>query len=550
MRVQWLAIFSVFILVSSLAKAQPSSVSEDSQIIEVETASGRLSGSVENGVAAFKGIPYAKPPVGDLRWAATETIDPWEGTRDAMEFPAPCAQPFLPQDIESDNSDDKPWVFQSEGAFAAVNADFLPGSSEDCLYLNIWSRVNDFGDSDLPVMLWFHGGSGSSAEAFFDGTNFAKQGIVLVTFNRRMSTLGSFSHPALTAEAEELGVPLIDYSQSDQLEALKWIRNNIAAFGGDKDNITVFGQSAGGAAIEGLLTTRQAEGLFHKAIIQSGSGFRGTVTHAQHEELGIALLDAEGLEGANLTAKELREIPLQQLPWAGVSVRRDAESAEDIETQRFYDIPMIIGWNSFDGSSLRFPAEEMLANTPTLVRAIYEEQGLAGDDLIYSIYTDRRNGAPAKWLATQTSSGSPSYLYHFDYVLTLARRFVRGAEHGREVIHVFDNWLKTPPEVMPNIKALIREDDLEMSRTLQECWVNFAKSGVPSCANTPVWNAFVEQTEEVMVFGTTNRVETGFREKELDVQFRHMQDTINNRRNDYERLMVELERISDNRRGH
>lgn len=534
-------VIAVFPLAGLQAQSLPPL--EESHKVELEIESGRLSGSVDDGIAVFKGIPYAKPPIGELRWAPTETVDSWEGIRDATEFSAPCAQPYLGQSDETTENENSPWVFQSEGAFTALNVEILPGSSEDCLYLNVWSPNNRLDTSGLPVMLWFHGGSGSSSEAFFDGTNFAKQGVVLVTFNRRMSSLASFSHPALTKESEQAGQALTSYSRMDQLEVLHWIQRNIESFGGDKHNVTVFGQSAGGAAIEGLLTTERAEGLFHKAIVQSGSGFRGSVSHEQHEQLGVALLSAMGLDGPNLSAQDLRDIPVERIPWAGVSFKRERDRSATIESEQIIDVPMIIGWNSFDGSSLRFPSDEMLANTPSSVREVYEKHGLAGDDLVYSIYTDRRNGAPAKWLATHTSSGSPSYLYYFDYVLTLARNFLRGAEHGREVIHVFDNWLKTPPDVVPNIGALLREQDLEMSRIMQECWVNFASSGVPSCARTPTWKPYNKESDELMVFGTTNRMESGFRKDFLNIQIENRRETMGNRRNDYRRLMQDLKEM-------
>lgn len=519
---------------------------ENVNSIEVSITSGGLSGLVENDIAVFRGIPYAAPPVGPLRWAPTASVDSWDGARDATKFSAPCSQPDTNTSEQTVDPSNPPWVFESEGVFAALNVNTLEGSSEDCLYLNVWAPAENLETENLPVMVWFHGGAGSASDPFFDGTNFAQKGIVLVTFNRRMSMLGNFSHPALTKEASS-DQPLGNYSRLDQLEALRWVNSNIESFGGDPNNITLFGQSAGGAAIIGLLATKQSEGLFHKAIVQSSSGFWGTLTHEQHERLGSELVSQAGLDGSEATVEELRNLPIDELPW-GTGTATDGrwwvESKTDaVEAGRIIDIPLIIGWNSYDGSSLRFSGEEMLSNTPASIRKLYEEQGLEGEDLVYAIYTDRRNGGPAKWLASNTASGSPSYLYQFSYVLSIARRFVRGAEHGRDVIHVFDNWLKTPASVMPNIESLLREEDLAMSKTIQECWVNFARYSVPSCANTPVWNSYNDESEEVMIFDTTNRLESNFRKNELDAQIDSMQNTILNRKNDFEKLLQNLQGI-------
>jgi para-nitrobenzyl esterase len=238
------------------------------------------------------------------------------------------------------------------------------------------------------------------------------------------------------------------------------------------------------------------------------------------------------------------------LPWAGFHTldgRWWSESKNAaIAGRRINDVPLIIGWNSFDGSSLRFPAERVLAETPKDVLATYPGVGISDRELAYSVYTDRHNGAPARWMAAQTSDGAPTYLYQFSYVLSAARASSRGAEHGREIFHVFDNWDKIPkkelPPEIPSLEAILTDQDREMTRLLHDCWISFARNGKPECEGAPAWPRYRPDQDQLMDFGETVEVRRYFRKAQLDAQVGSMDDTIATRRHAALELIDRLER--------
>ena len=258
---------------------------------------GVLVGREADGVQSFKGVPYARPPVGDLRWRAPQRAEPWSGVRDAGQVGAICIQP----PANGDNG-----------------VGPLP-MSEDCLTLNVWAPENR--EASLPVMVWIHGGglnNGSGTAALYDGTRLAQRGVVVVTINYRLGRLGFFDHPALAAERER-GEPAANYGLMDVILALRWVRDNAAAFGGDPDKVTIFGESAGGALVTRLMISEPARGLFHRAVVQSGLGRdEGTpLAEARRDggpsmrARGEAFAEALGLEAA--TAAQLRDIPAVKL---------------------------------------------------------------------------------------------------------------------------------------------------------------------------------------------------------------------------------------------
>jgi len=260
----------------------------------VEVEQGVLAGRVAEGVRSFRGIPYAAPPVGELRWRAPQRPAPWTGERDAGQVGAICIQPPA-------NGD--PGVGP------------LP-MSEDCLTLNVWTP-EDRGAEPLPVMVWIHGGglnNGSGTAALYDGTNLAKRGVVVVTINYRLGRLGFFDHPALAAERAP-GGPAANYGLMDVIAVLRWVQDNAAGFGGDPANVTIFGESAGGTIVTRLMISPEARGLFHRAVVQSGLGRdEGTPLDQPRRDGGPSMRDrgaafAEDLSFENATADQLRDIP-------------------------------------------------------------------------------------------------------------------------------------------------------------------------------------------------------------------------------------------------
>jgi len=254
---------------------------------------GVLVGREADGVRSFKGVPYARPPVGDLRWRAPQPAPPWDGERDAGRVGAICIQP----PANGDNG-----------------VGPLP-MSEDCLTLNVWAPAD--GEGPLPVMVWIHGGglnNGSGTAALYDGTNLAKRGVVVVTINYRLGRLGFFDHPALAAEREE-GDPAGNYGLMDVIAALQWVRDNAAAFGGDPGNVTVFGESAGGALVTRLMISEPARGLFHRAVVQSGLGRdEGTPLDRPRHDGGPSIQargEAFATAHGAATAEELRSLPAE-----------------------------------------------------------------------------------------------------------------------------------------------------------------------------------------------------------------------------------------------
>ncbi|HEY9217183.1 MAG TPA: carboxylesterase family protein, partial [Phenylobacterium sp.] len=238
------------------------------QAPKVTIDSGVLVGQSQGPANVFKAIPFAKPPVGELRWKAPQAPAKWQGERQATTFAVPCPQPVYPD---------------------RANGGGVSGATgEDCLYLNVWAPKNA---SNAPVMLWLYGGAGYLGGAHlgaYEGTNFARDGVILVTANYRLGTLGSFAHPALTKAAGP-NDPLGGYALMDAIAALQWIQRNIKSFGGDPGNVTLFGQSAGGAMVTSLLSVPSAKGLYHKAIIHSGAALRPGSSLADAEAAGVKI---------------------------------------------------------------------------------------------------------------------------------------------------------------------------------------------------------------------------------------------------------------------
>lgn len=463
----------------------------------IETAQGPVVGvAVDPATVAFKGIPYAAPPVGPLRWKPPAPAPHWSAPRDATHFGSPCPQSAI----------------GNGGGGGARNT--VPGTpSEDCLTLNVWAPASRA--HPLPVMVWIHGGAhriGSGAAPFYDGAAFARDGVILVTLNYRLGLLGYFAHPALTAEAGP-DAPLANYGTMDQIAALRWVRDNIAGFGGDPHNVTVFGESAGGVASLLMLTVPEARGLFDKAIVESGGGWNAMPDLAASERAGIA---ATGL-GATTTAEQLRALPVSALSTikAGVGFgpvidgRLVHESiASAFAAGRAAAVPLIIGTNSDEGSlmeSFGMPPEQVLAPFPQPARdALHREYGdRAPDDaaLARRLFGDGAFGAPARWVAQAAAKRAPVWLYRFDYVPDVLRDRRNGVVHGGEIPFVFDSW-----KAMPMLDGLLTAVDRAEVATVHGCWIAFARTGTPSCTGAPAWPAYSAANAATMNFAAENTV--------------------------------------------
>lgn len=476
---------------------------------QVRTPAGLLQGTTtgDAGIRVFKGIPYAAPPVGELRWQPPRPAAPWQGVRDATQFGLPCMQGSVFSDI----------------AFKNV--------SEDCLSLNIWTPGRRAGDR-LPVMVWIHGGgfqAGAGAEPRHDGEAFTRKGVVLVTFNYRLGVFGFFAHPELTRESGRNASG--NYGMLDQVAALRWVQENIAAFGGDPGNVTIFGESAGSFAVSALMASPLARGLFHKAIGESGAFFTaggGTLALAP-----LAVSEQQGVKfGASLGAETLaalRARPAQEVlqaaskaqPWFSPNLDGyflPEEVWAVFAAGKQSGVPLLAGWN----------ADEIRAGVvlgkqkPTAQTFAEEARKRFGDSAVavlkaYPAGTDEEalesaaalasdmfiGYATWKWIETHLQTGrSPVYRYSFDRKIPVepdskimgvpATSRDIGARHAGEIEYVFGALDLSLPKVP------WEPIDRKLSDAMTSYWANFARTGNPNGAGLPKWPRYDESGRRVL----------------------------------------------------
>lgn len=469
--------YPVFALLSLVPLVSPA---QQLRTVQTRIEAGVVEGvvSADNQVRTFKGIPFAAPPLGALRWKPPQPVVPWTGVLKTVDYgPRPMQERVFDDMVFHDS-----------------------GPSEDCLYLNLWLPENH-GPGKLPVMVWIFGGgfvAGSTSEPRQDGGNLCKKGVLVVSANYRLGVFGLLAHPALSKESDQGASG--NYGILDQIAALRWVKRNIAAFGGDPDNVTIFGESAGSSSVSALVASPLAQGLFHRAIAESGTVFNPgstMATLAEGEAQGLALAAQLG----KTTIEELRAVPAGEIMASlrahpihfsmvvdGRVFPRDPTAIYQAGAQN--RVPLLVGWNRDEGRNALFAKE-----TPTVARygelvrarmgvgaeAVLKEYPATTDaqaaDAAAVLGVDLSNGFKAwKWLGAQAATGSPVYRYRFDQALPAP---VNGAPHACEIEYVF--------RVLSSRNLPWTDDDRQTSEVVSTYWTNFAKTGNPSGAGLPEW---------------------------------------------------------------
>jgi para-nitrobenzyl esterase len=489
----------VGVAIAAARAAAPSSPLE-----RVKVEGGELQGTVEDGLTIFRGIPYAAPPVGALRWRAPQPAGKWEGVRAATEYGRACMQ---------------------------INAAIanLPAPSEDCLFVNVWTPATRASER-LPVMVWIHGGgftAGTPAEQLYHGEWLARKGVVVVSVGYRLGVFGFLAHPQLSAESEHHVSG--NYGLLDTIAGLRWVQKNIAAFGGDPSKVTVFGESAGAIAVSQLAASPLAKGLFRAAISESGGSF-GPVRAGGGPGENMRPLNAAEQEGADwarsagaTSIAELRAIAADTLMASAQRQRGVSWPITDgwvipddqyrlYEAGRYNDVPVLIGYNSDEGASFGAPASQS-----AYVESVRQRYGQYADKLL-AAYPGGESPLQKKtardltrdttfgwhtwtWARLQNKTGrSKAFVYYFDehpdYPADSPRAGF-GAAHASELPYVFRQLREhNRPPATPK--------DETMSDMLRSYWTNFAKTGDPNGASLPQWPAFTNAAPRMLYISSGN----------------------------------------------
>ncbi|MEZ0484935.1 carboxylesterase/lipase family protein [Fibrella aquatica] len=468
----------------------------------IRVSGGLVSGTFnqQGDVQIFRGIPFAAPPVGPLRWKAPQPVEPWTGVRACTAFSA--------SPIQGTPNPFGPW-----------SAEFLiPKApiSEDCLYLNVWTgqRANESKTTKRPVLVWIYGGgfnSGGGGVPIYDGERTAQKGIVFVSINYRVGAFGFLAHPELTAESGRNASG--NYGLMDQIAALQWVKQNIAAFGGDPANVTIAGQSAGSMSVNCLVASPLAKNLFTKAIAESGANLaRPTQTLAQAEETGLKIMQSLGTSSlAELRAKPAGEIldKAQGLrgPIVDGYVLPQSVGAIFAAGQQ-NDITLLTGWNEDEGMNFG-PAKNVAAyqkqldeqygsNASTLLThypaSSDSEAAISQNRLSRDMIFGAQNYA---WANAESKRGKPVFVYRFTRKLPATGQYANyGAFHTGEVAYAYDNLRFIDRQLRPLDKT-----DEALANTISSYWVNFIKTGNPTGKGLPKWPAYSLKDKQVMELG-------------------------------------------------
>ncbi len=500
---------------------------------KVTIESGIIEGqSLEQNIFSFKGIPYAAPPVGKLRWQPPQPVEPWKNPKSTIAYGATCPQPDMSE-----------LIFKSYRAMA-----------EDCLYLNVWTPAIDSSAAKLPVMVWIHGGGfivGTASDDYYTGQDLAKSGVVVVTLNYRLGPFGFFAHPLLSQESEHKVSG--NYGLLDQIAALQWVQKNIKSFGGDAENITLFGESAGGRSIASLMVSPLSKGLFHKAILQSSTVFRPMyhLTESWYgrpsmENVGLQLAAALDADKEKDVLAALRQLSVDEimkeakptLPGMleGKNKKQDGiafEPAVDgwvlpgspsdlFDAGKQHPIPIIAGSNADEGSLFarkisfltarraRKIIEEVFAeDAPQILKLYPFDDRDAARTALNRIAGDMNSAAPMdKTVSDMTRINSPAWLYYYTHVREDELGQKLGAWHGSEIRMVFNS--------LDRGKAKITDADRKVAATISQYWLNFAKTGNPNGSGLPDWPQYKINEAKYLEIAAEPRVGNHLRQDKVD----------------------------------
>lgn len=505
-----------FLMTCSFLAEKVSAQKITSPFYRVKVEGGIISGSNNKAgtVKVFKGIPFAAPPVGDMRWKAPQIVKPWSGIRKCDTFgPSPMQGKPAP--------------------FSMWTQEFLIPEkpiSEDCLYLNVWTGAR-MAREKRPVLVWIYGGgflSGGSGVPIYDGEAMAKKGIVFVSINYRVGIFGFFAHPELTKESGNNASG--NYGLMDQIAALKWVKKNIAAFGGDAENVTIAGQSAGSVSVNCLVASPQAKNLFTKAIAESGGSFtRENVPLSLAEEDGIKV--AKSLNAASL--KDLRNLSAQELMKANPAYRRPIIDgyilpqpiAEIFNQQKENKINLLTGWNQDEGlnGEMRdaagfkaFAEKEYAKSAPEFLKYYPATSDSVATVSQTAYYREAHFGLQNyAWAMATPAQGSKVYLYRFTRKVPATGEYKKyGAFHTGKVPYAYDNlkFVNRPWEMA----------DRKLAKMMSAYWANFAKTGNPNGKGLPEWKPFLPAQKQVMIFGKEAEVKPLPDAEQLDFLWRKM----------------------------